>query len=492
MTKNVYICLLLVICSLTACSPSLREAQDVVAQADSLWHAGQMYGVDAGDSATLVQAYETLDNILLSPFTFNLSSSYAHACYHYGKLLRAKGNPEEAMQAFINATHSRTHDYHILGRVYNNMGDICHMAEEYALSCDMFEKSSKMYWRNGDTLLYYYCLNDMAFELAEQKEKEVTLKLLEKIRQHCIEKNVIEKTHITATEAYLRCRQYDSVIIEAKQIIDNTNSPLIAYMQMAQAYSYLGVKDSAVFYAQKVMLKTKDLGELNNALYILTHDDDSKDRQGVRMISADRSDIQKLLEIRQGKLSQATQLLEQDINRKPNWTWLYAIIVTIAFIGIGITIYTYRKRRQHQLLSQKVNEMQSKSDAIKLQHEQMVHEHADYKNKLLEHLEYNCSVFSQSDKFPNNLNWKDFDAMCIVIDNNYNMLATKLRHKYILSEKEIRLCILVLMNISRPRMAEILPYAASGIGKFKDQTAKKIGTSGKKMHAYLLEMAVGD
>ena len=97
MTKKVYICLLLVICSLTACSPSLREAQDVVAQADSLWHAGQMYGVDEGDSATLAHAYETLDNILLSPFTFNLSFTYAHACYHYGKLLRAKGNPVAAM-----------------------------------------------------------------------------------------------------------------------------------------------------------------------------------------------------------------------------------------------------------------------------------------------------------------------------------------------------------------------------------------------------------
>ncbi|MBO5552623.1 MAG: hypothetical protein J5937_00285, partial [Paludibacteraceae bacterium] len=42
-------------------SRGVREAQEVVAQADSLWHDGQMYGIDAGDSATLAQAYETLD-----------------------------------------------------------------------------------------------------------------------------------------------------------------------------------------------------------------------------------------------------------------------------------------------------------------------------------------------------------------------------------------------------------------------------------------------
>ena len=61
---------------LMACSPrAVREAENVVAQADSLWRAGQMYGREAGDSTTLAQAYETLGR--LSPFIFQLSSSYA-------------------------------------------------------------------------------------------------------------------------------------------------------------------------------------------------------------------------------------------------------------------------------------------------------------------------------------------------------------------------------------------------------------------------------
>ena len=99
--------------TLVACTPqAVREAQDVVAQADSLWSAGQMYGREAGDSATLAQAYETLNNIpsSLSP---QLSTTFAHACYHYGRLLRERENPAAAMEAFIHATHSRTHDYHI-------------------------------------------------------------------------------------------------------------------------------------------------------------------------------------------------------------------------------------------------------------------------------------------------------------------------------------------------------------------------------------------
>ena len=54
-------------------SRALHEAEAVVAQADSLWQEGKMYGIDEGDSATLAQAYETLGAYqFLSPFTLHL------------------------------------------------------------------------------------------------------------------------------------------------------------------------------------------------------------------------------------------------------------------------------------------------------------------------------------------------------------------------------------------------------------------------------------
>ena len=138
-------------------SRAIHEAEAVVAQADSLWQAGLMYGTDAGDSLSLAQAYETLGDIPL-PYRegLGLGSPYSHACYHYGKLLRAKDHPAEAMQAFINATHSRTRDYHILGRVYSNMGSISHLAGEFQLSYDMYEKSADMFIRNCDSTAYFY------------------------------------------------------------------------------------------------------------------------------------------------------------------------------------------------------------------------------------------------------------------------------------------------------------------------------------------------
>ena len=120
-----YIWMLLSLCLLTGCSfRSLHETLSVVGEADSLWQQGQMYD----DSVRLAQAYSTL-----RVWRTFYADAYAHACYHYGKLLRANDDPVAAMQVFIDATHSRTRDYHILGRVYSNMGSICHLAGDFPL-----------------------------------------------------------------------------------------------------------------------------------------------------------------------------------------------------------------------------------------------------------------------------------------------------------------------------------------------------------------------
>ena len=94
-------------CSCGGAAMSLREAQEVVGQADSLWHEGKMYGADEGDSATLAQAYEAFRH-----FPLSCGEGRGEVAYHYGRLLREKDDPVAAMQAFLDATRSGTKDYH--------------------------------------------------------------------------------------------------------------------------------------------------------------------------------------------------------------------------------------------------------------------------------------------------------------------------------------------------------------------------------------------
>ena len=482
---KIYIVLIACLAMMSCAPKALREAEEVVAQADSLRAAGQMYGIDAGDSATLAQAYETLGS--LSLFNFHFSPSYAHACYHYGRLLREKDNPVEAMQCFINATHTRTHDYHILGRAYSNMGSICHLANEFPLAYDMYEHSAEMFLHNGDSTAYFYALNDMAFELAEQGKKEEAYVILDSICKNCNDRDIYIKTIETRAVACKLVQQYDSTIYYTSlSFMCGGYAPNIL-LNCAQGYSQMGQKDSAVYYANELILHTEELFFINSALYILTHEDDQKDIEDVRNISAERSDTQKLIEIRQGKLSQAVQLLEQDMARKPSLAWLYAICATLIVVGLVVLIYVHRKRRLHALLSQQIEDLTVQNKEAAVQHEKIINDVEKHKRNIADEIEQNCHLIIRAGSFPQNIYWKNYNKMCTIIDKRFYLLASKLRTKYKLNETETRLCVLTLLDCKYELIADLLYRSNSSIGTLKIRVAKKIGTTAKNLRLYLIE-----
>ena len=463
-----YIGCLLIGCCLMAWTPwSVDRAEAVVAQADSLWATGQAMN----DSLALAQAYRTL-----RLWRACYPDEYVHACYHYGKLLRAQDDPAAAMQVFIHATHSRSNDYHILGRVYSNMGSICHLAEEFPLAYDMYERSGAMFLRDKDTISYYYLLNDMAYELAEQRRKDEMLVLIRQIMATCKDQDVLNKAQETQARLYLNCGQYDSTLYYARQLfsIDSTYSS--ATLLIAQAYSFMGIKDSATYYANIVLSRTHELFEINNALYILTNDDESRDKESIRAVAADRSDTQKLIENQKGELSKASQLLELDLNRKPDIKWIIAVLCTLIVIGGGISVYVSHKRRKHELLSQQIDDLENKNtEAIA---------------RLRQQVEERCNILAHSSALKDDLCWNDFDKMCNVINQHFGLLAGKLQQSYHLSEREIRLCVLTLLNLGYDQMAKMLFYAPNGVGKFKLRVAQKLGTTAKNLRQFLIQIII--
>lgn len=449
------ILLLLVIGLLCACSTrSVEQAQRVVAQADSLWAVGASYD----DSLSLAQACETLDR-----WQWFNADDYAHACYHYGRLLRAKDHPVEAMQVFINATHSRTHDYHILGRVYSNMGSICHLAGEYPLSYDMYSRSAEVFLQKCDTISYYYLLNDMALESALMKKKDASLSLVKQIEDNCSNSGVLSKTLETKAELYLKSQQYDSAIYYASEIAQTKNT--IGLLIQAQAYSRLGRKDSAVYYAEQVLHTSRELSDINNALYILTNDDVKRDKDAIREAAANRADIQKVLKYKQGELAQAVQLLEQDINRKPDLRWLYAIIATILCVG-GMFYWRYyvRKRQMHSQI------------------EQFAERQVDI---IMQSIKQHININDLDHTF----HWRNYAAMKADADLYMGGIVNKLESKN-LNETEIRFCILTMLDFSLSHIAETIHYGyPSGIKTLKKRVSVKLGTTPPNLRNFLFHMA---
>ena len=472
---------------MAACVPhGVDEACCVVAEADSLWQAGQTYD----DSLRLAQAYETLSSFyspLLSTLHPKHSTDYAHACYHYGRLLRRADDPVAAMQVFISGTHSGTDDHHILGRIYSNMGSICHLASEYQLSYDMYERSVHYFLENGDTLLYYYGLNNLAYELAEQGKKAEAYSMLNSIDSCFIDPYFHSKMLETRSNACKQVQQYDSAAYYAILSYNAGYHEPIILLFRAQAYSFMGLKDSAVFYAKQVMKLSNSTHNQNNALYILTQDDESTDKETALKISADRSDLQKRMDILHDKMAQSVQLLEQDLTRQPDLRWLYAILVTLAIGGASIYMYIYHKRRQHALLSQKVEDLTIQNKAAETQHEKIIHDLEKHKRTIADEIEKNCKLIVNAESFPNNIHWHKYNKMCSIVDKRFYLLASKLHTKYKLNETETRLCILTLLDCKYDLIADLLYRSNSSIGTLKIRAAKKLGTTAKDLRVYLIE-----
>ena len=449
----------------SACSPSaLNEARQTVSQADSLWATGQMYGIDEGDSATLAQAYETLEAIPL-PFRegMGLGSTYVHACYHYGRLLRAKDNPVAAMQVFINATHTGSDDKQILGRIYNNMGDICHRANEFGLSYDMFKRSAEVFLSDKDTLSYYYCLNDMAFELAEQGKKDSANALLHKIQTS--KYSEVQKASYRTTIILLRMNEEYATLIQYVDSIFSEEDETFMLIAKSQAYFYLHKYDSASAYALKTLESSNSLFEKDNAYYILIRCDSigiNNPCYSVYTLNASRADVEKQIEIRHGKLSQAVQLLEQNLNRKPDWRrYVIWALITISILLFVIGLYVWKKRKQQlSSLSQKHT--------------------ADIIESIKKHIDVT--------DLKTTLHWKDYEAMKSDADLYMGGLVTKLE-SYHLNEVEIRFCILTLLDFPLKKIAETIHYSyPSAIKTLKKRIANKLSTTPSSLKDFLLHM----
>ncbi len=487
------------VCLFTGCSRrALHEAQTVVAQADSARAEGRMYGTEKADSIALAQAYHTLNNhplspytLHLTPYTVHLSSYYVRACYHYGRLLREKDDPVAAMQCFINATHARSRDYHILGRVYSNMGSICHLAGEFPLSYDMFERSADCFLQGGDTLLYYYGLYRMAFEKAEMADSINTSSLLEEIYNSPYYSDLFSFTSLTSAQLYFQCQHYDSTIsIVNKLQSSNYDVPYYGYALKARAYWHIGNTDSALYYAKYVLtLPYASEQDKYNILYIVAHCDSLLGNEDILEISAQRSDIETdVLIPKHNQWALAVQLLEQDLNKKPDLRWIYTLVGILLFTIASVSfVIMWRKRKQHKRLIQDIHIKEQMQTQLASQIDSLSDIQKFHQCQILADIEETCWLIRSCEDIKTQLCWNDYTKMCEMVNARLYGLANKLQ-AYHLSEKEIRLCILVLLKASTPQMVDMIPYAKSGLGKFKYTTARKLGTSTENLRSYILEM----
>lgn len=86
------------------------------------------------------------------------------------------------------------------------------------------------------------------------------------------------------------------------------------------------------------------------------------------------------------------------------------------------------------------------------------------------------------------LQWYDYHLFSKACNTQLSGIVRKLEQRG-LSEREIRICVLVLIGFSYAEMADILYRAENGIGKDKYMIAKHLGVRAKDLRNELQRIA---
>ena len=396
--------------------------------------------------------------ILLFANCTHRANDDARSYYEQGRALREQGEQVQAMQAFLKAARSGTTDEALLGRIYSNIANMCRQSNEHNKAFRVYTVSAEHFAASGDTLAYAYALNNMAWEQAVMGHKDSALLLIDAAIQCYPDSPLTDKVIESRAAACLFAEEYDSVLFY-------TTPPCNDYLLMlrAQAYSYMHLHDSATYYAQLLLPRTTNLFYLDDIYYILTHDDSAADKEAIRLLSSERMDVQKDIELRHGKLAQAIQIMEQEWSRTYS-PWLIIAYLCALLISIGLSIWAIIIHRRHCQLHHALNEQEQQR---------------------YDELTRNIRLVLDAPDLRKELAWDNFESFCHQTDKRFSGLATRLQSQG-LNEQDTRLCVLVLLGLPHKQIANILNCSPKSIGKLKDLTARKLHTTGGQLQEVMM------
>ena len=483
-----------------ACQP-VRDAQQTVAVADSLRvNEGATYD----DSLALAEAYSTLGHWrLIYP------NAFTRACYDYGRMLRDRNDQVAAMRAFISGTHAPFvqrvvplpwfTDYHILGRIYSNMGTMCHLADEFELSYDMYERTATCMLQSNDSILYYYALNAMAAELAEQNLYRETLTILKRIEAECTDAKVLTKMWETKAILYRNLTKSDSAIYAAKQLYSRSHyTATTGYVIEAQSFWQLEQYDSALYYAKLVIDHIEAVEQdLYNMLYLVAYCDSAIGKNDMQKYYQERADIDKgFLDPLHEQLAQAIIILEQEINAPVNYSLFIIIGCSIMLVLASMIVHRQHNtsiahiQEEEHILSIKELNLSTKEQELSAKDRILHEEQAAHRDKLIKEVEHTCQSLRMKSNLLTKQGMKDYAAVKKLVNKRLNMLVDKLEATNALTEQKIKFCILVLLKVPQKQIAKILTYSERSIGNTKTLIAQDLKTTSAELRNILIDICL--
>jgi DNA-binding CsgD family transcriptional regulator len=109
------------------------------------------------------------------------------------------------------------------------------------------------------------------------------------------------------------------------------------------------------------------------------------------------------------------------------------------------------------------------------------------KKKAKRRANFTKRVFNHSIHFVKAATWKDDKTVRNLANLHFSDMFNRLEDTYHLSEREMQICLMILLEYSREQMADILHLQPNTISKAKLKIAKELKTNSATLRDYLID-----
>jgi len=430
--------------------------------------------------------------------------------YYSGVIYNENKKNVKAVEDLLYA-HKHSNNYNsIKSKIQQNIANTYSRSGLIEEAIEWYKEAYNSYYLNNNLKWASNCLTGIGNSFQMIKNYDSAMFYYEKAIE--LKKEINETINIglqlNMIFAYCRLKDYETVKKMALPILDNINintdeRKLLIYLDLADAYFYTGMIDSATFYMQK----TKDLEIQDNAnlmstffLWYLIEKEKNNYSDALNYyetyIDYEKESIleENTLIIKELSEKYQNEALKNEVNKQKNKrqrTVIFAIIISIILLLIILGIFYLLKKTRAEK-SNVENKLQEVSEAKqnveynldKLKDFVQSQGETTYKS-FLYHFDFLKKVIDLAnigDKEKRGEKAKEIinDLSSEIIFNTVNGIDKKYHKEFIqkypkLDEKEIVICYMILFGFSKFEISKVLNHELNTIQQKKTNIRQKIG-----------------
>ena len=468
MFRALFVIAVAVLC-LSGCRP-WQQAEQVLHTADSLDAQGVIYR----DTAAFRSVIRTYDRPVVRCLKH---SDLGKAYYYLGR------NYEDYHQRYLSAAkcYTRSDQCHISdpimrGRVNSCMAYMCAQRNVDSLALCFYQRAYTHFALANDSMYIKHTLVNLSDTYTKLKHWETADSIYQSIT-NITDSLLLERCLHSRAFYFYNQQQYDSALVYYKRCLPfphNSSDEVLLRHRLMQVFYHTNRLDSAVVYAQDLVKTSKNLTVCTNAYYILIEDATNKnDAQAVADYAHLRADINNMRTEEREDRSLAIYVLNGYVYSKSP-IHKQMIVSLLLTSGIMLCLYLWRLYKRNTRNKQKsLCEIKEESPTL------------TQEVRTMETVEEHINLFATD--MATHAIWNDYATLYDKANLFLFDIVSHLQDSYRLSQQDVKICLMSLLQMSRKDMAKNLYRAESSIPKLRAKTAKLLGTDSTNLRNFLLD-----